>query len=380
MNLMSQFCNLLPIRRGKVVFFSFTESYADAPRAIAEEMQRCRRKVNCVWVGSKAHKPNGLPENLCMAHGKHRMCYELSTAHVIVSNTRLGKYWETGFRKKAGQMYIQTWHGSCGIKKMEGDMQHPREGYLRRSRLDSQQIDLLLSNSRWLTQVYRNSFFYDGEICECGSPRNDVLVRGTEERAAAVRAALGLPLQSKLLLYAPTFRDGEGAPVPPLPDWTCLRSILEERFGGEWNILVRTHPGLPKARRKRLPVIAGEHVLDLSNYPDMADLLAAADVMISDYSSSIYDYLLTRRPGFLFVPDREQYAEKRGLYYPLEQTPFPIAENEMALADAIRRFDTTSYRVRVGEFLRQKGCVDDGHAAERVADIIEQHLGKEVAA
>ena len=108
MNLMSQFCNLLPIRRGKVVFFSFTESYADAPRAIAEEMQRRGKKANCVWVGSKAHKPNGLPEHLSMAHGKHRMCYELSTAHVIVSNTRLGKYWETGFRKKAGQMYIQT--------------------------------------------------------------------------------------------------------------------------------------------------------------------------------------------------------------------------------------------------------------------------------
>ncbi len=381
MSLMSYICNLLPIQAGKLVFYSFTESYADNPRAIAEELLRRGWNGELVWATKEARRPLRLPRGVRAAVGRCRMRYELSTAQAIVSNTRLPRYWMEGFRKKAGQLYIQTWHGSCGIKKMEADMPHARRSCLERAKADSRQVDYLLSNCRWLTHVLRRALFYDGEILEIGSPRNDALLRGTEERAKAVRAALGLPTERKLLLYAPTFRDGKGAAVPPMPNWRRLREALEARFGGEWSILVRLHPGLSGGRRKPTPGKEDTQVLDLSGHADMADLLVIADVLVTDYSSCAYDFLLTRRPGFLYAPDCADYEQRRGLYYPLAETPFPTAESSEQLEQSIRSFDEPAYRAAAEQFLRDKGSVDDGHAAEHVADILEKHRsGKEAAA
>ena len=377
MSVLSCICNLLPVRKGKIVFYSFTESYADNPRAIAEELLRRGWNGELVWVAKEPRLPLKLPHGIRAAVGRYRMRYELSTAHVIVSNTRLPRYWTKGFRKKAGQLYIQTWHGSCGIKKMERDMHNARESCQERVRADSRQIDCLLSNCRWLTQVFRGSFFYDGEILETGSPRNDILLRGTAERASAVRAALGLPAESKLLLYAPTFRDGGKAPVPPMPDWEQLREALTRRFGGTWSILLRVHPGLTENRRKQWALAEGARVLNVSDYPDMADLLVIADVLVTDYSSCIYDFLLTKRPGFIYAPDCAAYEKRRGLYYPLTETPFPVTETGDRLAQSICSFDEAAYHAAAEQFLQDKGCVDDGHSAERVADLIEKHFGKE---
>lgn len=375
MGLLSLICNLLPIRGGKVVFYSFTESYADNPRAIAEELLRRGWDGELVWTAKKARGPLRLPHGIRAAVGRCCMRYELSTAQVIVSNTRLPRYWTKGFRKKAGQLYIQTWHGSSGIKKMEADMPHARESCLERTKADSRQVDYLLSNCRWLTQVLHRALFYDGKILEIGSPRNDALLSGSGERAKTVRAALGLPTGRKLLLYAPTFRDGKGAAVPPMPNWRRLREALAERFGGEWSILVRQHPGLSGGRRKLELGAEDAQVLDLTGYADMADLLMIADVLVTDYSSCAYDFLLTRRPGFLYAPDCADYEQRRGLYYPLAETPFPTAESSEQLEQSIRSFDESAYHAAAEQFLRDKGCVDDGHASERVADIIEKHRG-----
>ncbi len=374
MHLMSLLCNSLRVKAGKIVFHSYTRNFADNPRSIAEELLRRGRGYDYVWVATSTHTPLKLPQGIRSAVGHYAMRYELSTAQVIVSDARLTKYWSEGFCKKPGQLYIQTWHGSCGIKKMEGDMHQGKEGYLRRARADSQNIDYLLSNNRWLTQAYRSSFFYSGEILETGSPRNDILLRGMEGRAAEARAILGVPLQYKLLLYAPTFRDGKEATAPPLPDWEYLRRALNAKWGGEWIILVRAHPNVFNKRGGGIEKEESEKQIDVSCYADMADLLATADVFISDYSGCMFDWLHTGRPGFIYAPDRREYEESRGLYYPLSETPFAIAETNEELAKVIRDFDEAAYRARVESFLKGKGCTDDGHASERVADLIERFI------
>lgn len=378
MSLLSSLCNLLPIHDGKIVFYSFTESFADNPRAIAKELLRREWKGDLVWVTKDQHQPLELPQGIRAAVGRCRMRYELSTSQIIVSNTRLPRYWTKGFRKKAGQLYIQTWHGSLGIKKMEADMPYTSRSYLKRAQMDSERIDYLISNCRWLTQMFRRCFFYDGEILEIGSPRNDVLVLGTAKRAKTVRAALGLPSERKLLLYVPTFRDENRTLNPPMPDWEQLVRALTERFGGEWSILVRMHPSLSREPREQLSAVREKQILDFTNYPDMTDLLVIADAVVTDYSSCIYDFLLTGRPGFIYAPDYATYEKQRGLYYPLKETPFPIAETGECLAHAVRSFDESAYRIAAEQFLRTKGCVDDGHASGRIADLIESILnGKE---
>ena len=367
MGIMSHLFNALPIQREKIVLYSFTETYADQPKYIAEELLRRQLPVRLVWVSE--HKRVDTPRGIHSACGKYAARYHLATAGLIISNHRLHFYWPKGYRKKRGQFYLQTWHGSFGIKKMEADVPGSAgSAYLHKARLDSQHIDLLLSNCSWLTRIFRASFFYSGPILECGSPRNDILF-APGHTAARVRRALGLPADRKLLLYAPTFRDGaEGALPPALPDFAALRRALTTRFGGEWSILLRLHPG----RRKRpapLPPLP-DHVQDVSHWPDAAELLAAADAMVSDYSSCIFDYLLTGRPAFIYAPDAPTYSTTRGLYYPLTDTPFPLAQNFLSLLFNVENFNPESYQTQVTNFLRARASHETGHAAECVVNHI----------
>ena len=100
-------------------------------------------------------------------------------------------------------------------------------------------------------------------------------------------------------------------------------------------------------------------------------LMAAADIGITDYSSWIYDFLLTRRPCFIYASDIELYNTQRGFYYPLETTPFPIAQNTLELCENIKKFDHSKYQFALEQFLSDKGCIEDGKAAERIADVIK---------
>lgn len=361
MGVISHLFNSLPIKREKIVLYSFTESYADQPKYIAEELQRRNLPLELVWVSE--HKPVRTPRGIRSVCGKYLSRFHLATARVIIANNRLNFYWPKGYRKKPGQIYIQTWHGSYGIKKMEGDVHDPCDSYIRQAKLDSRQIDYLVSNCRWLTRAYRSGFFYTGPILESGSPRNDLLFH-PGDTAARVRRELGLPADCKLCLFAPTFRDGAENRVPTLPDFPRLRAALHTRFGGDWRILVRLHPG----RRKHPEplVLSDEHASDASAWADTAELLAAADAMVSDYSSCLFDYLLTGRPAFIFAPDAADYTTRRGLYYPLTDTPFPIAENFLELLFNVEKFDSDIFRDKASAFLNHKGTYDKGHSAATI--------------
>ena len=370
--------NRRAIEQDKVVFYSFSQGYSCNPRAICDELLKRGGNRQLVWVAEKGKVR--APEGVRVVRGKAAMRRELSSARVIVSNSRLGNYWDNGYRKKPGQTYIQTWHGSYGIKKMEDDAPNLRPSYRRRAQLDSANIDILLSNCRWLTDRFKQSFFYTGEIRETGAARNDVLLHAdshpARERASRMRRVYGLRKGERVVLVAPTFRKRDS--LPPLPDMRQLRAALATRFGGEWRVLLRLHPGFCTTRTPFDEFAAGE-VTDVSSCQDVMDLLLVTDVMVSDYSSCIFDFLLTGRPGFLYAQDLDEYEKMRGLYYPLSESPFPGAESNEQLTQAICSFDETAYRERVTAFLRDKGVVDDGHASERVADIIEGILdGKEV--
>ena len=128
---------------------------------------------------------------------------------------------------------------------------------------------------------------------------------------------------------------------------------------------------------KNRTVLAGrlpetEWLVDATAYSDMQKLMAAVDAGMTDYSSWAYDYILTGRPLFLYAPDVKKYDQERGFYFPLESTPFPLAYNGEELLDAIRTFDETEYLRKVEVFLKDKGCYEDGHACERIADKIEE--------
>ena len=158
----------------------------------------------------------------------------------------------------------------------------------------------------------------------------------------------------------------------PLDRALELKEALEERFGGQWRILNRAHhSSLKTAVASTLP-----YVLDANNYPDIQELMMAIDLGITDYSSWICDYVLRYKPGFLYTPDIENYKDNRGFYYPLQETPFPICSSNAELADKIRSFDLEQYQKATEKFLAARGCVDDGHASEKIVDMMQKLVEK----
>ena len=130
-----------------------------------------------------------------------------------------------------------------------------------------------------------------------------------------------------------------------------------------------------KTKNARKNSVETDRIISATAYPDIQELIVAADVGITDYSSWICDLVLTQKPGFIYAPDLKAYDSERGFYYPLEETPFPIAETNEELAERIRNFDPALYEQKRQEFLKARGCKEDGHATEKIVEIIKGQCG-----
>jgi CDP-glycerol glycerophosphotransferase len=295
-----------------------------------------------------------------------RYFYELCTAKVVITNFRTTDL----FVKRKSQYYIQTWHSSLRLKQIEKDAEHVLPpGYVQMAKKDSMKCDLLLSGCKYSTDIFKRSFWYDGEIFEHGTPRNDVLFQNNHSQRDKVMKALNISRESKVLLYAPTFRNNENLDIYNL-DWGLITEKLRERFGNEWVILVKLHPHLIS---KSDQLIFGGNVIDVTSYDDMQELLHTADVLISDYSSLMFDYSISHRPCFLYVPDVEEYTgQDRKLYFNLKELPFITAVNHDELLKKIGQFDHDVYKRNLNEFLTSIGSFEEGKAAEHVANRINE--------
>lgn len=184
-----------------------------------------------------------------------------------------------------------------------------------------------------------------------------------------MRKSLSIDGKDKILLYVPTFREKLDFPNYKL-DIEKLKKALEKKTDQSWKIVVRLHPRMQNSLEK-VCIDEKKQIVKADAYPDIQELLAAAQVVITDYSSCIFDFLLTVRPGFLFVPDLEHYDQERGFYYKLEETPFPIAHTNEELIHNIENFNQEKYSMQVEDFLKKKGSVEDGEASVRVCNLIE---------
>lgn len=362
-----------PIKHNKIVFDNYMgKGYGGNPKYIAEKiLEKYPGQFDLVWLVTKGQKDvSRFPAGIRTVEYQSLQAYrEYLTAGVWVSNYHKISYLVNGLRKRKGQYFIQTWHGSLGIKKIENDVPAlTRDNkWTKFAKMSSGMVDMWISNSRWETQIYRRAFWCVKNVIEIGHPRNDVLFgKGPDLARKAVKAYFHLN-HKKILFYAPTFREDYSLDCYDI-GFEQVRNALKDRFGGEWVILLRLHPRVQKYSPQVMPQV--DYVKNATQYVDIQELIAAADAMITDYSSCIFDFLLTRRPGFIFAKDIETYDAQRGFYYPLEQTPFSIARTPEELAEQIRGFDDAGYKHAVEAFLEEKGCVEDGHAGERVAELI----------
>ena len=364
------------IQENKVIFLTFNHTYMCNPKYICEEIRRQKLPIELVWAVNSRHVTSmNFPKDVRkVPHGTREFFKELVTAKVWVDNA-FGFSWNPIPAKKRKQFYIQTWHGSLGLKRIDKKKVNNRRWSIA-AWLNGKWADLCVSNSTFETEVYRQTHWPKTPILELGHARNDIFFADDETKAeiiARVRARFHIDEKKKIALYAPTFRNNDSAACYDL-DRSRFLDALEEKFGGEWVLLNRYHMKTLNARKKRLNT-KDKRIITATGYPDIQELQVAADVGITDYSSWICDYVLTGRPGFLYAPDLNGYSQERGFYYPLEETPFPIAQTNDELLENIRSFDADLYAQKRESFLAKRGCVENGTAAKQIVEIIKQQCG-----
>ena len=182
---------------------------------------------------------------------------------------------------------------------------------------------------------------------------------------------LGLKNNAHTLLYAPTFRIDnvrKNAKINYIPDLNNILKLLEDKFDNSWYILIRLHPLL---KLENCDIVLSDKIINVSDYPDSQELVAACDMMITDYSSIMFEPAFVRKPVFLYAPDRHEFIEKeRGLLIDYDTLPFPIAETNEQLAEKILSFDKETYVKNIDLFMEKYGVHEDGHASERAAKFI----------
>lgn len=353
----------LPIKRNKVVFSNFYgRGYGDNPKYIADEMIRRGLPYDIVWLLSNMDE--NIPSQIRkVKYNRIRCDYELATAKIIICNTK----GDLHFWKKKGQYYIQTWHGSFGLKYIEGDAAKTlSKRYIRKSKSDSERTDLFISNSRLQTEEYKRAFWCTCEILESGFPRNDVLFSYIDKDI--IKEKLGLDTNSGILLYAPTFRDNGDFSCYDI-DYDRLLKTLHRLSNSEWTILVRLHPGM----RKSLNLNGkNKNVIDVSSYSDGQELLCISDALISDYSSMMLDFAILRRPIFIFATDIEEYKKMRGLKPIYFDLPFDICTSNEMLMSKISSFDEQKYQSRLNQFFYIYHPIDQGNSTSVIVDRIEK--------
>ena len=361
----------------KVIFLNFTGNYDCNPKGVCEGILKAGYKCKLVWTVMKNTRTGPMffpPKVKTVERYSYNFYRQLASAKVIVDNGISTSF--VGYHKKHNQYLVETWHGSLGIKRF-GRSSNKDKSWLRKAAREGRMTDFIISNSDMEDDIYREDFWKKTEIWKFGHARNDILFADEKTIAGlnkSIREEFGIPMDAKLCMYAPTFRD-DGDLRPYSIDYDRLKEALTTRFGGEWVILTRYHARTRKFMKwDNVP----KSVVDVGSHPDIQELMAIIDVGITDYSSWICEYMLRRKPGFTFATDAENYAtHERSLFFPLSALPFPTSSNSEELVQAILSFDEEKFVKDCDAFLKDKGSVDDGHAGERAAEAIRKLIYNE---
>lgn len=361
-----------PISRNKIVLDNYGgQGYGDNPKYIAEEIHRQNLNWDMVWL-TKDLNIELPPYVRPVRYWSYKAKQELSTARVVVTNKRDSMRTP----KKQGQIYLQTWHGGLGFKKVEGAAEEKlNDTYLQCAKRDGAECDGIISACALQSKDYIQDFWLNDhtEILEFGQPRCDALFLQDEECVhKRVRKALRIPDDKSIILYTPTFRDAKTVDCFALDFHEILDAFAKEMHK-EFVMIVRLHPNIHHLCSF---LQYDDKVINGSIYPDIQELFLASDVLITDYSSAAFDFALLNKPVFLCMLDYEQYIELRGLSEVFEVCPFTKAYSNAEMIQAIKQFSQVEYMQRFNQFKTDIWKpYDDGHAAERTVAWLKRQIG-----
>lgn len=369
---------VLPVKKNKIVFACFEGDggYGDNPKYIAEELHRRNEQLDLVWLTHDVMRE--FPSYIKVRKDNlWNTVFHLATAKVWIDNYRK----PYGTLKRKNQLYIQTWHATIGFKAVglfRGD-KFP-EIARRVSEWDSNLADYVLSNSEYCDKVYPKKLLYNGPTLRVGSPRLDILVNSKQEHNVSMRKKLGIDMDEYVVLYAPTFRGGTQKDTKKVYledfsiDFSRVAMAFEKKYEKKCQILLRVHPQI-SAKLDINDLYSKDGILDVSLMPDLSEIMAVADIVITDYSSCAFDAAFVRIPVLLYADDVKEYVDNRGEFmWKREEIPFEIAENNDELENNILVFDEARYQENVELFISKNKVREDGKASERLGEIIANYI------
>ncbi|WP_226036343.1 CDP-glycerol glycerophosphotransferase family protein [Aquibacillus saliphilus] len=363
---------ILPVDEKLILFESGVgKQYSDSPRYIYEELVRRNLGYKFVWVTNQKipfHDNNTIKiKRLSPSY-----FYYLVKARFWVNNQNFPTY----IIKRPETTYIQTWHGTP-LKKMLFDIENVQgrsDDYLDRVYRATQTWDYLISPSPYASEAFRSAFKYEGNIMEIGYPRNDIFYNSASlDIASRVKSKLNIPKDKKVILYAPTFRDDQTSKKNKfLFEIQLDLEKMKETLGDEYVLLLRMH--VVVSNKLKIPKELTDFAIDASKYSDIQELYLITDVLVTDYSSVMFDFANTRKPILYFTYDLDLYRDQiRGFYMNFEkEAPGPLLKSTDEVVNSINNIKSVSdeYKDLYDSFVENYCALEDGNASARLVNLI----------
>lgn len=353
---------VFPIEKEKIVFSNFAgKGFGDNPKYIALALHE-REKCNMYWITDTIDVE--MPEYITQVkYRSFKAMYHLATAKVWVDNIRK----EAEIVKRKKQYYVQTWHGNIALKRIEKDAHESlSKFYISCAKRDAKYTDVMLSSCKFSDRLFREAFWYKGEIFKSGSPRIDCLYKKNEKM---IKHHFGLDEDVYMVMYAPTFRSDWSVKAYEF-DIECIKQAFEKRFKKSVVFLFRMHPNLSKISTYKVDL---PYVYDVSGVSDVYEIMCESDALITDYSSLMFEFpICEKKPVFLYARDLDAYD--RGFYFNLSSLPYPVSRDTAELYRSVIEYDKREYEDKLDDFYSELEVREDGHASERVADRIAKVL------
>ena len=359
---------LFPIKKNRIIFVAFEgKQYSDSPKYIYEEIKQndsADADFQYIWV---LNDPKNIYDNIItVPYQSIKFFYYMLTSKIIVNNQLTINY--IPFRKK--QTVIGTWHGGGAYKKCQLDV---IDNKIERkyTKLISQNVNWVLSSCQAFSSAFKTAYLLkDDMYINSGLPRNDILINKNKNYLYdKIKSKYNIPKNDKIALYAPTFRSAPNMPTASFIagnfnlDIKRLKNALSKKYSGNWHVMFRAHPKLSQIK-------FDSNVIDVSNYKDMQELLYVSDVLINDYSSSMWDFSFTKKPIFIYAEDLKNYTNNRDFYTPISKWPFSIAKNNDELERNILEFNQEEYNEKLDKHHKDLGSFEKGVASRMISELI----------
>lgn len=368
---------VMPVNKKQIYFESFVGKQISCnPLYIYRKLQKQHPEYTYVWCynGTPPQDMADAGVTFVRFHSVQWIFAQI-TSRCIINNT--GYPSTIPYRKY--QLFINTWHGGgaykrCGLK----DKQEEHSFDLKKTIfVEHTALYKVISSCQKFSEVMADSFNVpESDFIKSGMPRNDIFFDNDTMFWAnqKVRKEFGMSQDTYIILYAPTFRRTVQKPqYNDTLDYVLIKDTYEKKYNRQVVLFVRSHHTF---NMQHIFQITEDFIVDVSSYPDMQDLMCAADMLITDYSSSMWDFSFTGKPCILFAPDIEQYDAERGFYTDPYSWGFPIAKTNQELQDIILTFDEDRFRKAMQQHHADLGSYEDGHATEKICQFIEEKLQK----